>query len=63
MNENIVLLPCPFCGSANVKTGSAVTEDGIENYVMCYCGAKLQLSIAYTKEDVMNKWNKRAIKV
>lgn len=59
MEENN-LLPCPFCGSEDVRIGSRGNTLGVDIYVKCNCGAKVQICEEYGEEELVKRWNSRA---
>lgn len=58
--EDIELKPCPFCGSENVRMGSRGCSFGIDIYVECDCGAKVQICEEYGEDELIKRWNRRA---
>lgn len=58
--KKVDLLPCPFCGNENVRIGSRGNIFGIDIYVSCECGAKVQICEEYGEEELVKRWNNRA---
>ncbi len=59
MNENVRLKPCPFCGSEDVRIGSTGCSIGVDIYVKCSCGSKVQICEEYGEEELIKRWNTR----
>ena len=57
-NAEIDMLPCPFCGSEQVRTHSRKVASGTRFWVQCVCGAKG--ANAEVKRTACANWNKRA---
>ena len=53
------LKKCPFCGSEDVRMGSRGNTLGIDIYVKCNCGAKVQICEEYGEEELIKRWNRR----
>ncbi len=60
MEENKELKPCPFCGSENVRMGSRGCSFGVDIYIKCDCGAKVQIMEEIGEEELVKRWNNRA---
>lgn len=58
MNEN-ELLSCPFCGSENIRMGSRGYSFGVDIYIKCECGAKVQIMEEFGEEELIKRWNTR----
>ena len=50
------LLPCPFCGSGNLKLENLVDED---DYFVSCGGCEIQQIANYTRDTAIKKWNTR----
>ncbi len=57
---NNELKPCPFCGNKDVTMGSRGNSLGIDIYIRCECGAKIQICEEYGEEELIKRWNSRA---
>lgn len=57
--SDMSLKPCPFCGSENVRMGSTGCSIGVDIYIKCDCGAKVQICEEYGEEELIKRWNKR----
>lgn len=55
MSKKIELKPCPFCGSEDIRMGSTGCSIGVDIYIKCNCGAKIQIC----EEELINRWNRR----
>ena len=51
------LLPCPFCGSADLELDNLVDED--DYFVSCR-KCHVQQIANYTANEAVNRWNQRA---
>ena len=57
--KEVELKPCPFCGSVNLRMGSTGCSMGIDIYIKCNCGAKIQICKEFGSEELVNRWNRR----
>lgn len=57
--SKIKILPCPFCGGENIKQGSTRYTLGVDIYLKCECGAKIQICEEYGEKNLINSWNRR----
>lgn len=62
MSDKEKLLACPFCGSEDVRMGSRGCSFGIDIYVKCNCGAKVQICEECGEEELIKRWNRRILK-
>lgn len=51
------LLPCPFCGSADLKLENLVDDD--DYFVSCN-SCEIQQIANYTRSEAVHRWNQRA---
>lgn len=59
--SEIKLKPCPFCGSKNIKEGEKNGGLWKDIYIKCKeCGCKIQICSEYGKNELLNRWNRRA---
>jgi|SRR5882724_10344969 len=56
-NQEVELLPCPFCGSQDLMLDSLGDSD--DWFVSCN-GCEIQQIANYTREIAIERWNKRA---
>lgn len=59
MSKKIELKPCPFCGSKDIRLGSKGSSIGVDIYIKCNCGAKVQICEEYGEKELINRWNRR----
>jgi len=57
-NADISKVPCPFCGSQNLRTHSRKNKSGMSYWVQCECEARGVTTSA--KRSAGAEWNKRA---
>ena len=59
MPENDDLMPCPFCGSSNVKFNDMVLCGfSIDAFIFCEeCGANM--TVMGSRRECLNMWNRR----
>lgn len=57
IRSDVVLLPCPFCGSADLKIENLVDRD--DYFVSCN-GCQIQQIANYTRREAVRRWNRRA---
>lgn len=62
MGDAEKLLPCPFCGSEDIRMGSTGCSIGVDIYIKCNCGAKVQICEEYGEEELIKRWNRRILK-
>lgn len=53
------LKKCPFCGNEDVTMGSRGNLLGIDIYIRCACGAKIQICEENGEEELIKRWNRR----